>query len=397
VSASFDRTIRALQTDGMNPTVLGLITMTVVVAIWSCWLLFGRVSVYETSAAARLEVERVHPVAATVGGRIVASHLALGRQVQRGDVLLEIASDRERLETSEERTRLATLRTQIAAIETEIAAEEQALVLAGRAARAGLAEAWHKLETALAAARQAQDYERRVQQLGSRGLISQLDLVRAGADAESRRADVAAARLGVERLRAQQIAAEREQRSHVGALVRERVTLEGQRATADAAVTRREQETEERRITAPVEGRLGEIAPLEVGAVIREGEQVASIVPEGRVRAVAEFLPAALGRLRADQAARLRLDGFPWTQYGYLPATVHSVASETRDGRIRVEFDLQRPPSLPIVLQHGLPGAVEVEVERVSPVALLFRTFGQALAIADVRPDPQAAAERVSR
>jgi multidrug resistance efflux pump len=397
VSAPFDRTIRALQTDGLNPTVLGLITITAVVAIWSCWLLLGRVAVYETSAAARLEVERVHPVAVAVGGRIVASHLALGRQVRRGDVLLEIAADRERLETTEERTRFAALRTQIAAIETEIAGEEQALALAEQASRAALAEARQKLQTALAAARQAEDYDGRLRQLGKRGLVSDLDVVRARTDAERGRAEVASARLGIERLRAQQIAADREQRSHVGALVRERVTLEGQLSTADAVVTRREREADERLITAPVDGRLGEIAPLEVGAVIREGERVASIVPDGPVRAVAEFLPAALGRLRAGQPARLRLDAFPWTQYGYIPATVHSVASETREGRIRVEFDLHRSPSLPMVLQHGLPGAVEVEVERVAPVALLVRTLGQAVAIADVRPDDPPAPERVSQ
>jgi PAS domain S-box-containing protein len=44
------------------------------------------------------------------------------------------------------------------------------------------------------------------------------------------------------------------ERSHVGGLARERLTLEGELATAGAIVTRREQEAEERRITAPVDG-----------------------------------------------------------------------------------------------------------------------------------------------
>ena len=118
--------MRALQTDGMNPTVLGLILMTALVAFWCCWLVFGRVSVYEISAAARLEAERVHPVAATVGGRIVASHLSLAREVRSGDVLLEIESDRERLETVEERRRLAALRTRLRSSRPQIPAEEEA-------------------------------------------------------------------------------------------------------------------------------------------------------------------------------------------------------------------------------------------------------------------------------
>ncbi len=397
MSASFDRTVRALQKDGMNPAVLGVITMSAVIAIWCCWILLGRVSIYELSAAARLEVERVYPVAAAVGGRIVASNLTLGRPVRSGELLLEIAADRERLETSEERTRLSALRSQIAAIETEIAAEEQALAEAGRAANAALSEASQKLVAASAAVRAADDQDTRVRELGKHGLVSDLEIVRASAEAESRRADAAAARLGIERLSAQQIATEREQRSHVGALVRERLTLEGELATAGAAVTRREQETEERRITAPVDGRLGEIAPLEVGAVVREGDRVASIVPDGQVQAVAEFLPPAMGRVRAGQPARLRLDGFPWTQYGHIPATVRSVASEPRDGRIRVELDLHRSPSLPIALQHGLPGTVEVEIERVAPVALLLRTLGQALMTADARQERNTAPEPASQ
>jgi hypothetical protein len=55
------------------------------------------------------------------------------------------------------------------------------------------------------------------------------------------------------------------------------------------------------------------------------------------------------------------------------------VASEVHDGRVRVELDIARSPVSPIPLQHGLPGAVEVEVERVSPAALTLRTAGQVI------------------
>jgi membrane fusion protein (multidrug efflux system) len=134
-----------------------------------------------------------------------------------------------------------------------------------------------------------------------------------------------------------------------------------------------------------------------VGAVIREGDRVASIIPDGQVHAVAEFLPLAMGRVRAGQPARLRLDGYPWTQYGHVPATVRSVASEPRDGRIRVELDLHRSPSLPIAVQHGLPGAVEIEVERVAPVDLLLRTLGRAVMTAEARSDRERAPKRPSQ
>ena len=67
-------------------------------------------------------------------------------------------------------------------------------------------------------------------------------------------------------------------------------------------------------------------------------------------------LPAvALGR-RAGQPARLRLDSFPWTQYGSLATTVSRVASEVRDGRVRVELTVASEPPARLPLQHGLRG-----------------------------------------
>ena len=394
MAVSFPHTLRALETNGTRPTIFGLILITALLAVWSAWLLRGQVAVYEVSTAARLEVEHVHAVGATVGGRVAASYLALGRRVRRGDVLLEIEADRETLETNEERTRLTSLDNQLSVIATEVVKEEQALASLGRAARAALSEASERVAAAQAGVAQADDQERRQRQLGARGLIAEADIVRAKAEADARRADVAAAREGIERLREEQAASREERQAHLGALLRERVTLEGQRAAAAAVVARHEREADERRIRAPVEGRLAEIAPLQVGAVIHEGERVATIVPPGKAKIVAEFPASALGRVRHGQAARLRLDGFPWTQYGHVHAVVQNVASETREGHLRVELALDPSQSSPVALEHGLPGAVEVETERVAPAALLFRALGRTVTASNARPDPASAPER---
>lgn len=80
-------------------------------------------------------------------------------------------------------------------------------------------------------------------------------------------------------------------------------------------------------------------------------------------------------RLRR-QAAELRLDGFPFTQYGSLRTTVTSVAAELRDGRVRVELALA-DAHVNVPLQHGMPGSVQVEVERTLPAILALRAAGQ--------------------
>jgi hypothetical protein len=93
--------------------------------------------------------------------------------------------------------------------------------------------------------------------------------------------------------------------------------------------------------------------------------------------AVAEFGALSLGRLQPGQPGRLRLDGFPWTQYGYVDAVVTNV--QTRDQIVRVELAVRRAVDSRIPILHGMPGVVEVEVERVAPLALLVQSLGHRL------------------
>ena len=73
----------------------------------------------------------------------------------------------------------------------------------------------------------------------------------------------------------------------------------------------------------------------------------------------------------------MRLDGFPWTQYGAVRATVETAGNEIREDHLRVELRVDDPASVPAPLQHGLPGTVEVEVETVTPAILSLRAAGR--------------------
>jgi membrane fusion protein (multidrug efflux system) len=373
--------MRALDADGMSPTALAVILVAGLGGVWTGWLVTARVPVYQASEAARLEVERVHPIDASVVGRVVATSLVLGREVKEGDVLLEVEAEREKLETSQEKARVTALTGEVDQLQREIAAEQQAIDAALRAGKAALAEAAQRQAATEAALRQAHDKVTRLNQLVQQGLVSVAETEAARADEAARGAEVAAARAGIERLTAEQTADERGRRAKLAALIREEVGLRGQHAATVSSVARFEREAERRRIRAPVSGRLGEVNPIQIGAVIRDGDRLASIIPQGQVRVVAEFAPPALGRLRQGQHARLRLDGFPWTQYGYVDAVVSSVATETRERRVRVELAVNAESNAGsrVPLQHGMPGVVEVEVERVAPLELLVRSLGHQL------------------
>ena len=241
---------------------------------------------------ARLEVDRaVHPVAAPLAGRVVATHLAVGREVQAGDLLVELDADAQRLQQQEQRVRLDALAARLTALRKEVAAEEAARRAEQQAARAALEEAQARRREAEVARRPAEEEAEIYARLQTRGLASQLDLLRTRAEVQKRRAAVDTLRLAVNRLDSDQQTKERDRTARLERLKREVTQLEGDRNTAAVTLERLEHDIDRRRFRAPVAGRLGEAADLRIGAVVREGDTLAAIIPPGALKVVAHFLP----------------------------------------------------------------------------------------------------------
>ena len=377
----FSRSTRSLNADSYRRSTFGLIIVMLVLAAWVVWLFAARVALYEVTTAARLEVDTAaHPVESPVSGRVIATHLEMGKEVRAGDVLVELDSKTERLQLNEEQSQLATLSAQLIVVRDEIAAETRSLNQTEQATPVTLAQARARYQEAEAAARQAVEELKQLTKLNAQGLVSDLVLLRGKAEVEKTRSAADALQLEVSRLEKDQGAKATDREARIESLKRQVALLEGDAATRRATTERLQHEIDRRLVRAPASGKLGEIAELRVGSVVSEGAKLGAVLPAGELRVVAEFLPsAALGRIRPGQAARLRLEGFPWTEYGGVRATVANVASEPRDGRVRVELTINADPSSSIPMQHGLPGTVEIEVERVSPAALCLRAAGKRL------------------
>ena len=348
-------------------------------AVWLAWAVFGRVTIYEVSRSARLEVQQAsHPVSAAVAGKVLSSHMLLGREVHAGDVLLRLDGSRETLRLEEEQSRLAAYAPRMTSLSREIAALKQAQVQDREAADAALRSARFRAQEAAAAADFARDNERRLKDESKAGGVAAVEAQRAVA--ESRKLGAARDALGADALRAQSDALTRhsQQQAQIEALERAIVTLEGESATTVSTIARLTQEQEQLVLRAPVDGVLGEVLSLGSGAYVTAGQKVATVVPRGGLVIVANFPPAAvLGRIHPGQKARMRMDGFPWTAFGSLDAEVTLVASEIRDQTVRVELRPLPAADSRILLQHGLPGAVEISLEKISPALLLLRTIGQ--------------------
>jgi membrane fusion protein (multidrug efflux system) len=346
---------------------------------WVAWFLFGRVTVYEVTEKGRLETQSTaHAVATPVGGQVVETRLTLGREVTAGEVLVVLDAEVERCARRERQAQLDALRTRLEALGDEIRAEQESLGVQRRARIAAVEEARHQVAQAEVRARLAEQQAETSRALLARRAISPEEYRRNKTEAEVQRVAVQALSLGAVRLEHDRLIQEGERKAHLAELDREAAGLAGGAEIETAAIARLDHEIALRLIRAPVSGRVGELtAEFQVGSVVRAAEKLGSIVPAGEPRLVALFPPAAVGRLRPGQPARLRLDGFPWTQYGTLPAVVTDAGNEASNGLIRVELALAASSASPIPLEHGLPGSVEVEVETVSPAILVLRAAGQ--------------------
>ncbi len=381
MSTAFSRTLRALDADRFTRSGVVILLVILLLGVWALWAFLAHVTLYAISDSARIEVDRAtYPVQSPMVGRVVRTYLAVGREVKAGELLVELDSSPEQLQLAEELTRARVVEPSLAALRSQIEAEHQARAREQAAARTAVEEARANARTANAPAKYAAAEENRLERLRTEGLIAEREYQRARMDAEQSRAAAERESIVIGRLAEEQQTRESDRDARIRGLLADVARLEGQVATSKATVDRLRNEIERRILRAPVSGRLGEAEVLRAGAVVDEGEKLAAIVPEGKLLVVAQFSPAAaLGRLAEGQKAEVRLQGFPWAQWGTAPVLVSRVAAEIREGTVRVELEVDPSRPCRIPLQHGMPGSVEVSVERVTPAELLLRLAGRML------------------
>lgn len=380
MSAPFSRTLQALDRD-RGGGGLAVVAAILVLGAWVAWAGLARVTLVEVTDRGRIEARgATHPVEPRVGGVVLESLLAVGRRVRPGDVLVRLEAQHLVIGQLEQKERIAGLERQLGSLRGQLDAEADAGRGEQEMARL-LAEQSPAKKAEVDADRELWSEEaRRLGQLHGAGYLGELELLRARTEAKKRTAMAEALGLDALRLRADLRTRKSGQRARQAELLREVAWLEGDLALARAAQERIALELEHHTVRASAGGVIAEAAELLPGRVVRAGERLATLVPDADLHVVAELAPAAaLGRVRPGQRAALRLDGFPWTEYGTVAAVVSSVAGEARDGLVRVELALDPARASPVPLQHGLPGSVEIEVERVSPAALLLRAAGLGL------------------
>jgi multidrug resistance efflux pump len=186
MAASFHRITQSLQRDsGLTSTAASLVGVALFAA-WGVWACQARVTRYESSDSARLEVNAsAYPVQANLAGRLDASQLVLGRRVRGGEILAELDSSAERLSLDEERTRLAAIEPQIAAFRSQMQSEQAGVADERRVLTVSTAGAMAQYGEAEAQAALADAEAQRAESLRAQGILAfaEADRVASGAGA----------------------------------------------------------------------------------------------------------------------------------------------------------------------------------------------------------------------
>jgi membrane fusion protein (multidrug efflux system) len=382
----FERTLRSLNGYESSTRVLLVGFVTLGLAGLITWSVAAQVPVMKVSSQGRIEphnaVYRLEPPAA---GRVVRSLLNLGGEIKEGDLLIEFDTRTERLELDQSKATAVALTQELTVIRDQITNKKAELAASGLVDEVAVREAQEK-ESELSPRHRLAQQRADLAQRSPSGSISELEKLERTTEVDALDSASRAQGLAIVRIHREQAVRRQTNTAQLLGLKREELRIEGQLRELKVTTDRLEYQIEKKHYRAPASGRLVDVVELGAGAFIAEGQRLGTILAtDAEVRVRARFPKEMVGIIQPGQTAQLKLDGYPWTIYGTVPAKVTRVGTEPGitatpeaiPNTVRVELDIQTPADPRIQIQHGLTATVEVEVARVSPIALLLRAIGE--------------------
>jgi hemolysin D len=353
---------------GLRMLLLSLCGLFAIALLWS---LIGKVDVIATAGGKVIPAGNVKLIQPIELGTVRAIHVRNGQHVTAGQLLVELdptlagadaAAASSGLLTAElvaarNAALLAHLEGRaprfIAPIGTppEVAHTQQQLIAASIAEyegeRASLAQrrAQHQADLAAAEAEVAK-LERTLplvdqqlaarKELAERGYFSKLRLLEYEQLRMEHVQNLAVQRANVARARAQIVEADAQ-----GAQLRGSFGRTASSALADSQdrhrlareeVTKSARRAEYQQLRAPVAGTVQQLAISTVGGVVQPAQPVMVIVPDGAAPVVeAHVLNRDIGFVRVGQPVRVKLEAFPFTDYGVVPGVVETISRDAID------------------------------------------------------------------
>ena len=333
----FSKTLRSLNSTRSKRMLFMLLAVIFVLGSWLLWFFFSKLTIYEISDSARLEVDAsIYPIEAPLDGKIVKTNLPLGKEVKQGDFLIQLDARNEELQLAVLQAKRNALKEEIDALKKELKAVENASIHDERAVSEGIEEAKARFAEAGVVLKFSKERFDRLSMLHKNGQIPELDVLKARSEQEKQKASANVLYRALVKAEQSQNTDKSNRKARIERLLLEQVKSVGELTIITATIDKMQHDIDTRMIKAQASGRIAETSGIEIGSIVKAGDRLGSIIPNDKLKAVAYFKPSkAIGRIHKTQTGSLNIEGFPWAQYGSLTISVNIFAYSCRFQRMR--------------------------------------------------------------
>ena len=286
-----------------------------------CFAVFSRIDEVVLASGGLQPLGAERPIKAPFGGIVKEILVREGQAVKTGQALMRFDA-----EVSEKRAQ--TLKTQLK-LEVKRFEEES------RAIKARVSSLRERKEGLKRALLTEEEIYTNIIPLAQQGAFKRTELLRQRNRVEQLESEVAQARANLQEVQAQLLKMEQESLREISDLERQLVEVED---TLSKEI-----------LSSPVDGLVFGLVPSSPGYATSAGEILVNVVPGGVLEAKIFVTNRDVGFLKKGMKAQVRVDAFPYTQFGSLPGTLKSV------GTLPIKPDAQNPqPRFPayIALQR---------------------------------------------
>ena len=286
-----------------------------------CFAVFARIDEVVLASGELQPLGAERPIKAPFGGIVKEILVREGQAVKTGQALMRFDA-----EVSEKRAQ--TLKTQLK-LEVKRFEEES------RAIKARVSSLRERKEGLKRALLTEEEIYTNIIPLAQQGAFKRTELLRQRNRVQQLESEVAQARANLQEVQAQLLKMEQESLREISDLERQLVEVED---TLNKEI-----------LSSPVDGLVFGLVPSSPGYATSAGEILVNVVPGGVLEAKIFVTNRDVGFLKKGMKAQVRVDAFPYTQFGSLPGTLKSV------GTLPIKPDAQNPqPRFPayIALQR---------------------------------------------
>jgi HlyD family secretion protein len=238
------------------------------------------------------------PIKSPLAGVVAQIFVQEGQRVRQGQPLLRLDADvsEKRRTTVAEQTRLERQRE----LEQTRAFEARSDSL--RAKQESLREAMLTEQQIL----------KQIEPLAKVGAMQQVQVLQQRNRVQQLRSEMAQAEANLREVQAELVRQRQESLRNLADLDRQRVEVK--------------EAQDQELLRAPLDGVVFDLVPSSTGYAVNQGETLLKVVPDSALEAKVYFTNREVGFVKAGQSAQVRVDAFPFTQFGSIPGRIRAVS-----------------------------------------------------------------------